>query len=253
MHKCLAALGIAMVLPAYAQGQQPKPSVDDQHREPRHEQTTPPDSANTSQRWYASLQRPDWWVVIVAGITGGFICWQSWETRRAANAARKQSEIATDTARRQLRAYLCVSESLVKFTDDGCLEGQVYVKNGGQTPAYDVRTWSNSIVAQYPFKEPLPTPPDGFPMAVGIVSTQEKQIIVAKKVAAPQPILDLLETPNVAYCVYGECRYKDIFDEVHSLKYRLIYGAIAGTRTRKDSNGVTIGMLVMHLEGNTED
>ena len=37
-------------------------------------------------RWYAPLQRPDWWVVIFAGITGGVICWQSYETRRAAKA-----------------------------------------------------------------------------------------------------------------------------------------------------------------------
>jgi peptidoglycan/LPS O-acetylase OafA/YrhL len=34
-------------------------------------------------KWY---EKSDWWLVIVAAFTGCVICWQSYETRRAANA-----------------------------------------------------------------------------------------------------------------------------------------------------------------------
>jgi hypothetical protein len=39
-------------------------------------------------KWHA---RPDWWLVGIALVTGCIICWQSWETRKAAEAALKQA------------------------------------------------------------------------------------------------------------------------------------------------------------------
>jgi len=37
----------------------------------------------------APLKRPDWWVVIVATVTGLFVAWQAFETRKAADASWK--------------------------------------------------------------------------------------------------------------------------------------------------------------------
>lgn len=46
--------------------------------------------------WYS---KPEWWTLIVAGLTGCFICWQSWETRKSANAARDTAGAARDSIR----------------------------------------------------------------------------------------------------------------------------------------------------------
>lgn len=45
-------------------------------------------------KWYAPLERPDWWLVIVAALTGGVIGWQAWETRKAAQGAKGNAEAA---------------------------------------------------------------------------------------------------------------------------------------------------------------
>src|ERR1700729_1968622 len=40
-------------------------------------------------RWYTPLERPDWWLVIVAALTGGVVGWQSFATAKSAKAAKK--------------------------------------------------------------------------------------------------------------------------------------------------------------------
>jgi len=49
--------------------------------------------------WYTALERPDWWLVIVATITAGVICWQSIETRKAAQGAKENAEAALSQIR----------------------------------------------------------------------------------------------------------------------------------------------------------
>jgi hypothetical protein len=44
---------------------------------------------------------PDWWLVIVAGATGGVIGWQSWETRKAAQGAKETAEATLQSVRMQ--------------------------------------------------------------------------------------------------------------------------------------------------------
>jgi hypothetical protein len=53
----------------------------------------PPDGDASFKRpkW---MSDPNWWLVIVAGLTGCVICWQSWETRKAARGADKSFEVA---------------------------------------------------------------------------------------------------------------------------------------------------------------
>jgi hypothetical protein len=157
------------------------------------------------------------------------------------------------TAKQQLRAYLGVVEAAAKFTDDGYIEGQVHIKNSGQTPAYDVRSWNYASVRPYPDTKLIPPPPpEKMPRAVAMISSQEKHIVVALKVPVPSDVLDKLKTPNFAYFLEGEVRYRDIFEEEHCASYRLFYGGPAGTRTTKDNNGVTLGYMVPDSIGNGE-
>jgi hypothetical protein len=72
-------------------------------------------------------------------------------SKSSADAAKVQAEIAQttlstmqDTAERQLRAYMCMHGGgirLVKFQEQMFIEGYVRLKNFGQTPAYDHRSW----------------------------------------------------------------------------------------------------------------
>jgi hypothetical protein len=116
-----------------------------------------------------------------------------------------------DQSRRQLRAYLCISDSLVKFMDDGSLEAQLYLKNGGQTPAYEVKCWSNPTIREYPLRKPLGTPRPTMPIAAGIIPPQGHHIIIATKFKAPDVVMQSIKTQNAAFYVHGEAVYRDIF------------------------------------------
>jgi hypothetical protein len=60
--------------------------------------TTPPPRT----RWYSSLETPDWWVVIIAALTGAAVAWQSLETRRAAQAMRAANRASVQSQRARL-------------------------------------------------------------------------------------------------------------------------------------------------------
>ena len=54
------------------------------------DKTTAPD--DNSPKWYATLKRPEWWLVFVAFLTLGVIAWQAWETRRAVQVGRDSAK-----------------------------------------------------------------------------------------------------------------------------------------------------------------
>jgi hypothetical protein len=165
---------------------------------------------------------------------------------------KQQAELMADTAKRQLRAYVCLSEALVKFTSEGQVEAQMYFRNGGQTPAYDVHSWCHPLVDSYPLGYTLEQPPPEMPMAVGVIPSQEKHFMVAPPLALPPQIIAGLSMRDRAFYVHGEVNYRDIFGDRHVLKYRLVYGGPAGTRTHLDAKGNTVGFLSMDREGNEE-
>jgi hypothetical protein len=170
-------------------------------------------------------------------------------------AIKRQADLMSDTAQRQLRAYVCISESLLKFTREDAvihLEAQLYLNNGGQTPAYDVCGWIQAVVREYPLIEALTPPSQELLKAVGIIPPHDKHIIVAK-LSVPGYVLQSLEMPYSALYVHGTVVYRDAFKNPRHLKYRLIYGGPSGTRRKRDSNGIEIGLLSMDTEGNEGD
>lgn len=80
----------------------------------------------------------------------------------AANAAKRQSELTADTAKRQLRAYIGVASAQVHY-DSGRPEDcfiEVRIKNYGQTPAYDVISKWGEHVREWPLTSQLPAIPE---------------------------------------------------------------------------------------------
>ena len=96
----------------------------------------------------ASLERPqvwwrdaNWWLVIIAGLTGGFIGWQSWETRKAAEGAKESGEAFINAE----RAWIMI-ETIWPYSIDQNVEKQMAMgkpffaiiefKNYGSSPAW---------------------------------------------------------------------------------------------------------------------
>jgi hypothetical protein len=151
--------------------------------------------------------------------------WAGYTALKMLRAIGRQTDIAIDTAERQLRAYVCIDSAVLKFPQPDVPEAQVHIKNCGQTPAYDVRGWIHTWFAEYPLKVSLPTPPSDFRMAVDTLAPGRNSIFVAHKKPPICPgLLPALGTPQLTFYVYGEVSYKDIFGKHWSTKYRLIYG-----------------------------
>lgn len=102
----------------------------------------------------------DWWLMIFTGAVALFTFALVGATLALWVAGEKQRELAADTARRQLQAYVSLSPN--KF--GGLFNGQVGitfdVKNSGQTPAFNL----NHRFRMQIFPNPLP-PGFEFPVA----------------------------------------------------------------------------------------
>jgi hypothetical protein len=85
-------------------------------------------------------------VLVTAGLIGvGFFQWR--ETR--------------DTAKRQLRAYVCVKGAEIILDPRNAPKVTVPITNFGKTPAYNVRQWVSIWIAEHPLNVQLPHPRDG--------------------------------------------------------------------------------------------
>ena len=107
-----------------------------------HDQGKP---TGVSQGRYASLKWPEWmhdsnwWLVIIAGLTGGMIGWQSWATSEAAKGAKS----AADAALLNARAVINAERALLLFTvekerlqsPEGPAIFHINVVNYGRVPA----------------------------------------------------------------------------------------------------------------------
>jgi len=160
----------------------------------------------------------------------------------------------SDTAQRQLRAYIGVSESGLKLQPENIPEGQVYIKNFGQTPAYNVRQWIAIALLPHPLPTNLPEPPEGFLTSTSLIPSGGHHInVVPVKQPIPADILALLATPELALYVYGRVVYEDIFGKERHTQYRLIYGGREGIRKKTTSNGILMGLMKFDSAGNKAD
>ena len=155
---------------------------------------------------------------------------------------------------KQLRAYICVSKGLLKLDRPESPEAQVYFKNGGLTPAYDVRQWIHIWIEEWPLKVALPMPGEDFQMAASIVPPGGESILILAKEppVSPQSVHLIGSKVGTVY-VYGEIRYTDAFGKKRRTKYRLHFGGQHGGRKGKDALGFPIGYLQPDMEGNEAD
>jgi hypothetical protein len=222
------------------------PGATNKHKNGQTNETKPdPDAPD----WYAALERPDWWLVIVAALTGAVICWQSIETRKAAKACKEAAQAAllnaqavinaerawltvtiadelsplqilplnrVENERRQMRRIL--AGKAVSIEEDGedrmCY---ISIQNQGRTPAKIVGGSSAHCFIDRPGNLPVPadySKPIFLPDPTFIVNRDSFKIHPGFK---PDFILKRDRTPEeVGYVtdflmLYGRVVYEDVF------------------------------------------
>lgn len=113
------------------------------------------DSADLCAQWRAAIaaekaSNAAWWGNLIGGV-GAALSFASVilviaalrQTERSLSAASAANEIARDTAKSQLRAYVMAEDQfMIGFYRNGPTEFTVKLHNRGQTPAHNVRVWS---------------------------------------------------------------------------------------------------------------
>jgi hypothetical protein len=169
----------------------------------------------------------------------------------AASAARETVNVARDTARTELRAYMGIDKATWGHLPDLNASAAILtVKNFGNTPAHDVVIKSCCMVRGFPSDGPFKL----LPIDEGLQTTSKNMTgpgneftqSVVMPVDATQ--LALLKSGHLGMWTFGEITYKDAFGAEHKTTFRFIIGGDAGVPPSDSSAGMTFAP-----DGNTAD
>lgn len=234
------------------QGQSAMHAPDSKDKQSSGQTDQTKDSSN-SPTGNATAERPpwwstsDWWLVVIAGLTGCVIGWQSWETRKAANAANSNIQAVIYAE----RAWMLPKIDQPKYEDvlllnekaeNWVLPIEVKITNRGQTPGIAVRAayeYSSERIVD-PAKESwilrLPEPPqyvnDPVPQAPGAIYASEEYMGLTLTV--PKAFIEA-EKPawlrqEKCLCVRGFLEYRDAFKEPRISRFCYCFQDIFASR-----------------------
>lgn len=180
------------------------------------------------------------WQTVLSGLGIGGLLYSLYLTREAVKASRdaaadtqeslriaqinadhsaRQVKISEDTAKHQLRAYVAVSETLIRPLSDGPQRYEVIIKiqNTGLTPAHDVEHFGSMWLG----------PKDQFPTTIIPRDARPKFAIHSQLRQSVNLIGSLgdedakrVQSGEFSVFVFGEFRYSDIFGDKHVTGYR---------------------------------
>ena len=183
-----------------------------------------------------AYDRAAFWISVIlaavgiGGITAAIITLRKIERQTKAMEdavleAAASRTLAEYTAKRQLRAYVCVSSGYLKFPDPALPRAIIMVKNCGQTPAYDVKGWCGCVWDKYPSSKKIEP---GDKTINSPVSVLGPDIPVSWGTTPgdrlPQELWPDKGTIKCTLYVTGEITYRDAFGDPHYTRYRLLYG-----------------------------
>lgn len=189
-------------------------------------------------------------LVYAAYLTLLVLIYQANEMRKATEAMRASTRVMSDTAKKELRAYLCVSSVRVKFYSPVLPEALVHVKNCGKTPAYKVGYEIHLWIGPYPLPPGTALPPlsEIVKNATAAIGADGGMTITHPKnstVAIPQLPLG---TPASAIYIYGVITYEDAFGEKRYTRFRCVWGSPSARKIIE--NGEERGVPIIEIEGN---
>ena len=187
--RTLILIGVALLATGVLSAQAPNVPIAQATNVPTAQET----------KWY---KKSDWWLVIIAAFTGGVICWQSWETRKAAKAALLNAKALVDSERPWL-----IAEVLKNSKNP--LIYEIQITNFGRTPARFIRGNAIYVFATQPGS--LPVPPNySSPIIL------PKNLIIAPNKAFTIPhgyniphLLSLGGGADKTLVIYGQVSYED--------------------------------------------
>jgi len=157
-----------------------------------------------------------------------FAAWAAW---KAAEAGDEIVTVTRDSAERQLRAYVTISGCGISDlkTTKGPIKATLTMKNVGQTPAYDVVHPSAIGIHSFP-RTDFPAPPQDLPLSKQVLGPNG----IAYKFHTYRVLTDEendgITAGKMAIYVFGEVRYRDVFGNSHTTKYRYMIGGRVGLR-----------------------
>lgn len=157
------------------------------------------------------------------------------ETRRAALAADRSASHAISSSEQQLRAYVNVDEAQVKLIGD-VAEIRIVYRNGGQTPAHNLRIWANVKLfwcenpAEDDFDEMAAHP------GVAVIGGQSPPLLLSLTVTGLIGEGTNQHGKDARMYVYGNMRYIDVFGNERSTMFRYMRSPI-GTGNMIASRG----------------
>ncbi|WP_172592463.1 hypothetical protein, partial [Nitrosomonas supralitoralis] len=161
-----------------------------------------------------------------------------WATRRLVQGAE-------DTAQRQLRAYVSINlDEKMFFDSDGLLNAPFITKNNGVTPANFMLCSLHIGLFRFPLDTEL-DPPNYSPTSSNSSLFPGEQ--VRQYATLPRELnqteTQVIENGEGAIYVWGEVRYKDVFNKQRSTQFRMYSTGADFCR----------GELAYHHEGNVAE
>lgn len=165
--------------------------------------------------------------VLVANYQSKVIFWQTFATIGAFIAAlaavfyaKRAADIADVATKTQLRAYVLPHEAGFVMDEKHNISITLRIKNFGQTPASDVKSWIHSWIESYPLSIELPQPGDDFEMGQAILAPGA-YFNVNQPHGCPVSLFSFREIENgrAALYVYGRIVYLDRFGKDQTSTY----------------------------------
>jgi len=170
------------------------------------------------------------WAIFVAsliagGLQLGAICiatYAALAAAQSANAAQEAIESARENARRELRAYMGVSEIWCEsFKPETDFRVQIRFLNSGQTPAYDFNSEIRHVgpydLNTTPETLPQHIPSDTKPTKAICNPRDTKHSFISARLNAAQ--ISWIDAGLYRFWVYGHVTYRDVFENWYMRKF----------------------------------
>ena len=174
-------------------------------------------------------------------------------TKLAASAANRHADIAGDTAKRQLRAYLFVEA--VEFRRSGnAAYFTIGFKNSGQTPAYKMRVFGHIGIFDWPLPDPF-NPIDDAQTDISIESVgPQSSRTKTEELTLTDAEFAEFQNGTKTGVVWGKAIYRDAFRKTRHTHYRWFIGGPVRTRfAGASAPGGNVDSMAAHTQGNDAD
>lgn len=177
-------------------------------------------------KWYTPLNRPDWWVVIIAGLTAGFIGYQALEMRHATEAMRAQSAHTVNAERPWV--VLTIYAQSFRMQPADRLDWRI--SNDGRTVANIIecglrcsKVQGMETILKSPPNYGSPIPFYGIPLAPQ--AHLDAWTFIEKDTGRGLNTVDVEEIRSKGHdlVAYGVVRYRDQFGQEHESRFCYYY------------------------------